>query len=157
MRALARNSLTSRMLWKRGTDLRRCGLLARGMTQCAAQCRAHERQLLNADALININHTKLSCCSSMLLAAATLGNSCPPSRLVLTMPPNLVSWALSRPQIAYSSPRRVLQVWRGLSSLSSSSFVRDSRDISVRDISCPRFQRRSPSDKYLASVVDTLD
>lgn len=47
-------------------------------------------------------------------------------RLALTMPPNLVSrTSLMRPQIAYSSSRRVLQVWKGLSSSSSSSLVRE--------------------------------
>jgi len=53
---------------------------SRGMTRCArCRVRPRERQLLNAGVLININHTGLSCCSSMLLAAATLGNSCPPN------------------------------------------------------------------------------
>lgn len=126
MRALARNSLTSRMLWKRGTDLRRCGLLARGMTQCAAQCRAHERQLLNADALININHTKLSCCSSMLLAAATLGNSCPPSR-------------------AWSSQCR--QIWYRERCRDRRSLIR------VRDVSCRSEEAFPPCRPPLSSAT----
>jgi len=60
------------------SDLRRCGLLARGMTRCA-QCRAARAATIKCRRAHKYKSCEIvSCCSSMLLAAATLRNSCPP-------------------------------------------------------------------------------
>jgi len=112
----------------------RCGLFARNDSVSAMpRAPSRERQLLNAGALININHMGLSCCSSMLRPAAG--------------PYNAAKFGLAYVarglQIAYSSLRRVLRAWKGLFSSSSSSLVRGSRDMLVRDISCRGFQRSS--------------